>query len=245
MDASRRKDVRYQARFPAELVFGRKRLSLLTEDLSYRGVFLRTDTPPPLRQLVKVRLVLPFVGRAMEMHGMTVHVVEYENLGQRVPGVGIQFYGLDRDTRETWEAAVRHVETTAPLAADQSPFAIPAHTPELIRRRLERHTAVLTLKLKTREELQELVTRNIAVGGAFVPTTERLREGAPVMLCLHHPENDSTFILDGVVHQSRGDGVGIDLVGLDAARREELDEFVQGGIIIGEAEVLSQRSPDT
>lgn len=232
---TRRRDTRYVARFPVELVFGKKRLSLYTEDFSYRGVFVRTDTPPSLRQLVKVRLVLPFAGRALTMHGMTVHVVDHENAGGRVPGIGIQFYALDRDTKDSWEATVRHVERTAPLAPDQAPFALPEQTPELIRRRFQRHTAVLTVQTSS-SELHDLVTRDISVGGTFIKTNEPLGLGSPVMVCVHHPENDSTFILDGVVRHVATDGVGVEFVGIDGARREELHDFVRGGIIVDDEE---------
>lgn len=237
---TRRRDTRYQARFPVQVTFGKKRLSLLTEDLSYRGVFLRTDTPPALRQLVRVRIVVPFVGRALDMHGMTVHVVDYENAAGRTPGIGVQFYGLDRDTREAWEATVRHVEASAPLASDQEPFKLPENTPEPIRRRFQRHTAVLTVETPSRGDLDALVTRDISVGGTFIKTEEALKLGAPVMVCLHHPENGSTFILDAAVRHVQLDGVGVEFVGLDDARREELEEFVKGGILVDEELVLEE-----
>lgn len=232
-----RRDSRYEARFPTQVTFGKRRLSLLTEDLSYRGVFLRTDTPPSLRQLVRVRIVVPFVGRALDMHGMTVHVVEHDNAGGRVPGIGIQFYGLDRDTREAWETTVRHVASTAPLATDQSPFALPSDTPEPVRRRFQRHTAVLTVKSWTQTELDGLITRDVSAGGAFIETSERVDLGAPVMICIHHPENGSTFILDGVVRHVHTDGLGVEFVGMDHTRRQEVIEFVKGGIIVDDERV--------
>jgi hypothetical protein len=237
--STRRRDARYQSRFPAEVVFGKKRLALYTEDLSYRGVFLRTDTPPALRQLVKVRLVIPFAGRALEMHGMTVHVVEHENDVGRVPGIGIQFYGLDRETRDAWEATVRHVADRAPLAPDQSRFHVPEETPEHIRRRFRRQTTVLTVRAGSKVDLDELVVRDVSLGGTFIKTTEALVINSPVMVCIHHPENGSTFILDGVVRHVQLEGVGIEFVGLDALRREELADFVKGGIIVDDEPLIT------
>lgn len=235
--STRRRDARYQARFPAQLTFGKRRLSLRTEDISFRGVFLRSDTPPPLRQLVKVRLVVPFAGIALEMHGMTVHVVEYDNAEGRCPGIGVSFYGMDRDTREGWEATVRHVALTAPLADDQAPLSVPENTPEPIRRRFQRHTAVLTVSTKSKSELDALVTSDVSKGGTFLRTEEAFKIGSAVMVCLHHPDNDSTFILDGIVRHVELDGVGVEFVGLDDTRREELDDFVRAGILIDEEEL--------
>src|SRR5579872_5989904 len=118
MADSKRRDVRYQIRFPAQLSFARQTRSLLTEDVSLNGVFLGTDTPPPVLQLVRVHLVLPIGDRALLAHGMTVHVVtpaQREGEGAlRTPGIGVQFYALDAETRVTWEGFIRHVEANHP-----------------------------------------------------------------------------------------------------------------------------------
>src|SRR5579863_9410238 len=121
MSVHKRRDVRFAIRFPAQLSYKHRTTSLMTEDVSYGGVFLGTDTPPPTLQLVGVQLVLPVGGHALKAHGMTVHVVEPGGPPGRPCGVGVQFYALDRETRETWEAFVTHVRTTYPRAADQAP----------------------------------------------------------------------------------------------------------------------------
>lgn len=229
---TRRKDTRYQARFPAEVIVGRRRISLFTEDLSLRGVFLRTDTPPALRQLVKVRILVPFVDRALEMHGMNVHVVDYSSSGTRTPGIGVQFYGLDRETREDWETTVRHVAASAPLVEDPVPLSLPADTPEPIRRRFRRHTVVLNVKPETRQAFDDIVGRDVPSGVVFIPTSESLKEGAPVMICLHHPENGTTFILDGKIRLVQRNGVNVEILGMDGLRRDDLSDFAQGGIIV-------------
>ena len=66
---NKRRDVRYQVRFPVQMTAGRRKSTLFAEDVSRRGLFLRTDTPPPLRQLVRIQLVLPPGQHALRGHG--------------------------------------------------------------------------------------------------------------------------------------------------------------------------------
>src|SRR5262245_55545372 len=80
-------------------------VELLTHDVSFRGVFVRTDTPPVLRQLVKIELVLPdktLIGG----HAMVVHVAPKQQGVPKgegpVPGIGLQFWGPIENAR-AWE----------------------------------------------------------------------------------------------------------------------------------------------
>ena len=239
----RRRDTRYSIRFPAQLVFGKKTDSLLTEDVSYGGVFLCTDSPPPLLQLVQVQLILPIGDRALKAHGMTVHVVEAGNAQSRVPGIGVQFYALDQHTRGAWEAFVRHVETSCPKAPDQSPLRLPRGvTPEPVRRRFERHTAVLKLSPSTLEELEELYSRDVSTGSAFVPTMLKLPVGTRVVVHVSHPVSGQPFLLEAsVLHRTEEPaGLGLELLGANRKLREEFLDFVRGGIYIDDEIVVKK-----
>jgi PilZ domain len=102
-------DKRREARFPARIIAHVQRrgehVELLTNDVSFRGAFIRTDAPPALRQLVKVAFNLPD-GRHVECHAMVVHVVPPGGNGlERVPGVGVQFWGPVAD-KKAWEQYV-------------------------------------------------------------------------------------------------------------------------------------------
>ena len=109
-------------------------------------MFLRTDSAPPLLQLVQVQLVLPIGGHALRAHGMTVHVVAPDNTLGHVAGIGVQFYALDRETREAWEGFTRHVAANYPESTDQTPLRLyRGVTPEPLSRRFGHHTAVLEL----------------------------------------------------------------------------------------------------
>jgi hypothetical protein len=92
---------------PVTVYRGKKPLELETADVSFKGLFVCTSDPPPLRSLVKLRVAL--VGREFEAHAMAVHVVlpgqpEGE---RRTPGVGLQFWGLSGPDRTAWDDFVR------------------------------------------------------------------------------------------------------------------------------------------
>jgi Tfp pilus assembly protein PilZ len=230
-----RRDTRYSIRFPARVSHGKRTLSLLTEDVSYGGVFLCTDSPLPLLQLVRVQLVLPIGDRALQAHGMTVHVVQPENAQGRVPGVGVQFYALDQNTRDAWEAFIGRVETTCPKSPDQAPLRLPrGFTPEPVRRRFERHTAVLKVEPTTVEELEEINSRDVATGSMFVPTRLELPIGTRVVVYIAHPATGQPFLFEAkVVHRTDAPaGLGLELIAVDYRCKQEFLDFVRGGILI-------------
>src|SRR5688500_8909799 len=82
-------------------------LELLTNDVSYRGAFIRTDAPPALRQLLRVTFVLPNGAAKVSAHGMVVRIVTRGEGGDanRVPGVGLQFWG-PIDPAKAWDQFV-------------------------------------------------------------------------------------------------------------------------------------------
>jgi hypothetical protein len=55
----RRTDVRVPVTLPVVLRSGKRRLPLETADIGAGGLFLVTDEELPLRQLVRIELVLP------------------------------------------------------------------------------------------------------------------------------------------------------------------------------------------
>lgn len=242
MSPHRRRDTRYSIRFPVQLAHGKRVLSLLTADVSYGGVFLCTDSPLPLMQLVGVHLVLPIGDRALKAHGMTVHVVKPDNADGRVPGLGVQFYALDHTTRDSWDAFVRHVETHFPKSHDQAPLRLPrGFTPEPVRRRFERHTAVLKVEPKTLAELEQVYTRDVAKGSMTLPSALELPQGARVVVYVAHPATGQPFLMEGsVVRCRRGTppALEVELLGIDRRTKEDFLDFMRGGVWIDDEVVI-------
>src|SRR4051812_37096082 len=85
-DGNLRREARVEARIKVAIVRGRRTESLETSDVSFKGLFLRTSGRPPVRWLLRLRVVLPAPAesasggkpgadgtRQIEAHAMAVH----------------------------------------------------------------------------------------------------------------------------------------------------------------------------
>lgn len=119
-----RREARVDVKVPVIVYRARKPVVLETSDVSFRGLFVRTTDPPPLRSLVKLKVAL--IGREFEAHAMAVHVVTASSSTEgdaRIPGVGLQFWGLSGQDRTAWDDFVRGL-----VHARRGPVR-PPHTP--------------------------------------------------------------------------------------------------------------------
>jgi hypothetical protein len=100
----RRRDVRARVSLPTHVIRrgGVEPVEML--DASFRGLFIRTDEPPPERQLVKLLLELPT--RDLEVHAVVVRLV-MDPLGRT--GVGLRFFALNGQDRIDWESFISSV----------------------------------------------------------------------------------------------------------------------------------------
>ncbi|MBS2013515.1 MAG: PilZ domain-containing protein [Deltaproteobacteria bacterium] len=101
-----RREVRFDVRMPVEIHRGKIVHALETSDVSFKGLFVKTSDPPPLRSLVRLRVSLP--GRTLEAHAMVVHIVgPNDGKGETHVGAGLQFWGLSGSDRAAWDDFVR------------------------------------------------------------------------------------------------------------------------------------------
>lgn len=105
----RRRDVRTRLSLPTCLVVGREALPIEMVDASYRGLFLRMDNPPPVNQLIQLRIELP-IG-TFKAHAVVVRIVGGKS-GRA--GVGARLFALNGSERADWERVV-----TAAIAAQR------------------------------------------------------------------------------------------------------------------------------
>ena len=105
MRSHERKDQRYRARVPVTLLSRASDTAAVTEDVGYRGVFLRMEKPPAKMQLLRLRIALPD-GSDIVVHGVGKHVVE-RSTANHGAGIGVEFFGMDGVSRKKWEAFVQ------------------------------------------------------------------------------------------------------------------------------------------
>jgi len=243
----RRRDKRYPARLAIRTRVAGRLKDLVSADVSFRGLFVATPEPFPLRQLIRIETVLPPSAVSFATHGMVVRVVAPGDPSEHGPGFGVQFYGMG-DERRLWEAYVQYVQKNAlalPDRRDSRPPPVaeqPVAEPPVARtangsgvqdsRRFQRFPVVLEVRPRDLEDLYRMFTRDVSVGGMFLSTSRQLDVGSEVRLDVRHPHNSSIFHLSAIVRRksSQPDGIGVEFTGLDEARRRDFFEFIHAPI---------------
>ena len=234
----RRRDKRYPARLPIRTRVRGSLNDLFSEDISFRGLFLCTTSPPPLRQLIRIETVLPPRNVPFATHGMVVHVVSPGDPAGRRPGFGVQFYGMG-DERRAWEAFVQYIQQSALALPDHRDSRPPPNGNRLAAgsgmqnsRRYQRFPIVLEVRPRDLEDLYRLYSRDVSGGGMFLATPREIAVGSEVRLDVRHPHNGSLFQLSAVVRRCSGEppGIGVEFTGLDERRRREFFEFIHAQI---------------
>jgi hypothetical protein len=217
-DACDRRDRRYRFEVTAAILSRNVPLSAVTENVSYRGTFLRTKAKVAMRELVRVRFTLPD-GRTILAQGMVVHVVGPNDAEGRPEGMGLQFYGMDGEPRVQWEKLVTSVRDQT---NDASQVVALPRAPAIGR-------TVLDMRVATRDALQRFIAQDLA-RIIVIRTAEALAVGTEVTLRLVHPDFDRTFSLECVVRRrmfGTHAGVGVELLFLNDEIRRALADFVR------------------
>lgn len=225
-----RRDRRYRFQLPVVLVRGAREVTLLTGDVSYRGLFLRTDDPPPLRELLQVKARLPPENDDLLLHAMAVFVVPVGADG-RAPGVGLQLYAVGAEARQRWERFVRWVAKTHPESLE-APVKADVAAPDPVKRQFPRVRRTLTVRAQSIDDLHHIVTQDVSRGGMFLRTGLDVAIGSELRLFVAHPQTGHTFAIDAIVRRRverppERAGLGVEFVGLDEKRREEFAAFAE------------------
>ena len=200
---------------------GPSAVELLTNNVSFRGVFLRTDTPPALRQLVKLELHLPDK-TIVTAHAMVVHVAkrpEGEAKGEgAVPGVGLQFWGPIDKNRE-WDRFINELRqkekagTSTAKAADK----------------VRRASVRIRLALEVVIDGSTVMTRDVSENGMAIRTTVPMPVGSMTQVQLR--AGTTSLLFDAIVRRTINEpnfqGLGVELVNLAPDRRAELVRFIR------------------
>lgn len=244
MGIEKRKDRRYPFHVKVVLVSGRSEVVAQTEDVSFKGVFVRTDTPLPERHLLRLKFTLPPEGDDLALTGMVARSIPAKD--GKAPGAGIQFYGAAPVDLERWNQFIRHVAAGAPAPAPAAAPVFPPGTPDAVHRRFPRYAAALKVNLKDLGELEELYTQNVSKGGLFVGTALDLPPGTALKLSVMHPTTGEPFPLEAVVRWRAAPphaGLGLELLHMDERRREAFFDFVRSEIPFEEVTFVSEGDP--
>ncbi len=205
-DEDKRRELRYPARIVARVLRRGDNVELMTNDVSFRGAFLRTDSPPALRQLVKVALVVP-TGELVSAHAMVVHVVQPGNgNGNGIPGVGVQFWGPVQEAK-AWEKYVYD------LKVRQRAGTASSRATDKVRRSSERFKLALEVIVDGRR----LSTRDLSKTGMAIRSESAMPVGTRAHLQVHangHPSIALDVIVRRRIEEPGFKGLGVEFVDL-------------------------------
>ncbi len=243
-----RAEIRHRVRIRAALLLNGRNHDLSTENVSPRGVFLRSNDPVAPRQLVRLRLVLPPHDEVLVVPAMVVHAVDPDAASDGiVAGFGVRFVGLDGEPKDRWTRFMRYVDGLAAGGELTNLEVVSvAVDPELTP---YRPLVDLAISVDSVEQLEALISEEVSRGRVLIPIDVPVPTATPVRVHLVHPMTQETFILDGTVSRwvrtpERGLAT-VDLVRLTHGMRRALSEFVTGIAFDSQVEMLDPPSTPT
>ncbi|MCK6574900.1 PilZ domain-containing protein, partial [Myxococcota bacterium] len=109
--ANFRRSQRYPFRLDVLLKGTYRNTPTTTEDVSFHGIFIRSDEERAPNQLLKFIVVDPRNGEHVELLGIVARcVTRAEAAANRPPGVGVSLFGNDRATEARWVAIMRQIK---------------------------------------------------------------------------------------------------------------------------------------
>jgi Tfp pilus assembly protein PilZ len=211
----------FKVQIAATLVSRSQTTALLTEHVSPQGVFVRTDSPPPIGALLRIEFVLPSTSAPVVMNGVAKRVVPPHGTIS-VPGVELEFFAKDGGgAGQLWDQFIRYVGEKYPesvlravmLAQDangQAQQSIPI--------RASSGTAVAA------------VVDELSAGGMFLKTAEPFRLGSILRVTLEDPRNGTQTQLACMVRRrvtGAKQGIGVELMNTSHAQRAALTDLVR------------------
>jgi hypothetical protein len=211
-DEDKRREQRFPARIVARVVRRGDNVELMTNDVSFRGAFLRTDAPPALRQLVRVAFVMPG-GELVSAHAMVVHVVP-PGSGESIPGAGVQFWGPVQEAK-AWEKYVYELKIRERAGTASS------RATDKVRRSSERFKLALEVIVDGRR----LSTRDVSETGMAIRSESAMPVGTRAHMQVHangHPSLALDVIVRRRIEEPAFKGLGVEFVDVKPETKEAL-----------------------
>ena len=191
-------------------------------NVSGGGIFAESVDHLPIGELVQMVAAIP--GGAMTALATVERVVLSEEAAfvGGIPGLGLRFFLMDDALRGRWDEYLLGVsQKSEALPGDPSAAEHRRDKPLLLSRRAQkepRRGLRLALRVKDRDQLLALYTRNVSKSGMFISTTRPLPSGSKLELAVIHPITEREYPLEGHVRwvcdegAEAEQGMGLELV---------------------------------
>ncbi|HKE20523.1 MAG TPA: PilZ domain-containing protein, partial [Kofleriaceae bacterium] len=107
-------------------------------------------------------------------------------------------------------------------------------------RRFHRFPIVLEVWPRNVDDLMRMYSRDVSVGGMFLPTARDIPLNSELRLEIRHPHGNSIFPMTAIVRRRSEHpcGIGVEFVDLDDRRRRQFFEFIHAPLPAAEADDL-------
>jgi hypothetical protein len=188
MDAkNNRREPRVKAEIPVTLRMPRGVRQYVTANISYRGIFILSTEPLPLRKLVRFEATLREGEEPLLMLGLVAHRINRVDAAERQtePGMGLQLFGSSPECRERWRDYVRERYDRDPSARQQ------------VRMRELPH---LRMRFNKPQDIVQLASEAFPRGPVLVRSAELHPAGSHLLLDLIHPGNGQVLSVETIVY---------------------------------------------
>jgi hypothetical protein len=233
---------RFRCALPVTL---RKRsgpLELLTSDVSFRDVFVRTDAPPPANSLVRLDLTVPPEGAVISVSAAVDAVVPATPAAEHYPGFLARLVGLSGPPKARWDSFVASLRQDHPEADRTTVVFARRSYVDRFQKKTGPSVSVV-YRPSSVEALTAILTVATHGGLLAVPTPMAIVLGAPVDLQLVHPITEDTVTLPGTVKRRDADGVSVEVPPQPEEGARALQEFADSVVVIAEYDLGVFSSP--
>ncbi len=224
MGAEKRRSPRFEIELPVTLQIKKEQFQLKTLDVSRHGVFLKTDTPRPLRELISLKIELPESFGHLEVLGSVIRSRLPDQSKKDDPaGMAVQFFALGGSAKDLWNKfflslekapelpaastqqnlkPASHLASSATSLASSSPNepepALASSYPQAFSENMN-PVVTYVVRLTEKEQVDVFYSHDITVGEMFLETPDAPEIADVVQLNIVGPNSDDEYILFGEV----------------------------------------------
>ncbi len=243
MEKERRVSTRVHIEIPVNVTDGATTKTLRAVDISTRGMFIKTDAPPPLRRIIRLNIPTGERSPDLQVLAMVVHrlLPEQAKAAGTAPGMGVQLYGLGNVARDQWQKWFQTLATThaLPDPAERKgppPLVLPGKVPvptDAVNRNHVRYAIAMDVQF-IGDNVEKGRTIDVSLGGAFVSGIKLAKVGQEVSLVFIHPISGEGFDLSAKIVRvdstSLAGGAGVLFTALTPQRRQAWQDFLHAAL---------------
>lgn len=221
---------RYKVQISARFLSRSQATPFLTDYVSSEGVFVRTDAPPQVMDLLRIEFRLPPAQSKVVLHGMVTRIV-FPNVSDHPPGVEIAFFAKGGEAGRAWDDFFAYIRQQYPVSLSQ-PIMLAPDATDQVRRAHPRMIPQALIRVQATSERGEetLTVRDVSDGGMFITTQSAFVVGSELRVTLENPRTGATTEVECTVRRrtfGTDGGIGVSFRNMNDERRAILRELVQ------------------